>query len=99
MKRILALLALSTVAAMAQPAITAVLDGAAYTNNIAQGSVFVVKGSHAPDPVPGKACPRVGSGCAKWLVMRLTLVFKVCTKVCPYGSVRGAGSNPCPYRD
>ena len=32
----------------------------------------------------------------------LTLVFKagaVCTKVCPYGSVRGAGSNPCPYRD
>ena len=23
----------------------------------------------------------------------------VCTKVCSYGSVRGAGSNPCPYRD
>ena len=28
-----------------QPAITAVLDGAAYTNNVAQGSVFVVKGT------------------------------------------------------
>src|SRR5437870_4673567 len=45
MKRILALLASCTTAAMAQPAITAVLDGAAYTNNIAQGSVFVVKGT------------------------------------------------------
>jgi uncharacterized protein (TIGR03437 family) len=44
MKCILALLALST-AAMAQPVITAVLDGGAYTNNIAQGSVFVVKGT------------------------------------------------------
>lgn len=30
--------------AWAQPVITAVLDGAAYTNNIAPGSVFVVKG-------------------------------------------------------
>jgi uncharacterized protein (TIGR03437 family) len=30
---------------MAQPAVTAILDGAAYTNNIAQGSVFVVKGT------------------------------------------------------
>jgi uncharacterized protein (TIGR03437 family) len=30
---------------MAQPTITAVLDGAAYTNNIAEGSVFVVKGT------------------------------------------------------
>ena len=45
MKRILALVALSTTAVMAQPAITAVLDGAAYTNNIALGSVFVVKGT------------------------------------------------------
>jgi len=44
MKSILALLALST-AAMAQPTIMAVVDGAAYTNNIAQGSVFVVKGT------------------------------------------------------
>ena len=44
MKRILALLALST-AAIAQPTITAVLDGGAYTNNIAQRSVFVVKGT------------------------------------------------------
>jgi uncharacterized protein (TIGR03437 family) len=45
MKRILVWLALSTGAAMAQPAVTAILDGAAYTNNIAQGSVFVVKGT------------------------------------------------------
>lgn len=45
MKRILTVLALSTGAALAQPAITAVLDGGAYTNNIAQGSVFVVKGT------------------------------------------------------
>jgi len=30
---------------MAQPSITAVLDGGAYTNDIAQGSVFVVKGT------------------------------------------------------
>ncbi|MCU1273016.1 MAG: hypothetical protein JWO48_447 [Bryobacterales bacterium] len=44
MKCILALLALSK-AAMSQPVITAVLDGGAYTNNIAQGSVFVVKGT------------------------------------------------------
>ena len=34
-----------TAAATAQPVVTAVVDGAAYTNNIAQGSVFVVKGS------------------------------------------------------
>src|SRR5882724_4538933 len=45
LKRTLALLAISATAAMAQPTITAVLDGAAYTNNIAQGSVFVVKGT------------------------------------------------------
>src|SRR6478672_1361072 len=45
MKRSLALLAVSTGAALAQPSVTAVLDGAAYTNNIAQGSVFVVKGT------------------------------------------------------
>ncbi len=46
MKRILSLLALAASAAFAQtPSITAVLDGGAYTNNIAQGSVFVVKGS------------------------------------------------------
>ena len=45
MKRVLALLSLSTAAAMAQPAVTAVLDGAAYTINIAAGSIFVVKGA------------------------------------------------------
>ena len=50
MKRILACFSLSTVAAMAQPAVTAVLDGAAYTNNIAQGSVFVVKGAGLSAP-------------------------------------------------
>ncbi len=44
MKHVLALFALS-IAAIAQPAITAVLDAGAYTSNIAQGSVFVVKGS------------------------------------------------------
>ncbi len=44
MKRILALFTLAA-AAMAQPSITAVLDGGAYTSNIAQGSVFVVKGT------------------------------------------------------
>lgn len=44
MKRILALMAFS-LAAVAQPTITAVQDGGAYTNNIAQGSVFVVKGT------------------------------------------------------
>lgn len=44
MKRLLTLLALSA-AAIAQPAITAVLDAGAYTSNIAQGSVFVVKGT------------------------------------------------------
>lgn len=45
MNRILALLLASTAMAVAQPAVTAVLDGAAYTNGIAQGSVFVVKGT------------------------------------------------------
>ena len=44
MKPLLALIAFSA-AAMAQPAITAVLDAGAYTSNIAQGSVFVVKGT------------------------------------------------------
>ncbi|MEO5926361.1 MAG: lamin tail domain-containing protein [Bryobacteraceae bacterium] len=44
MKLILSLLTLS-VAAIAQPAITAVQDAGAYTSNIAQGSVFVVKGA------------------------------------------------------
>jgi uncharacterized protein (TIGR03437 family) len=44
MKHFLALLLLST-AATAQPAITAVLDAGAYTATIAQGSVFVVKGT------------------------------------------------------
>jgi uncharacterized protein (TIGR03437 family) len=44
MKRILALVAFTT-AVFAQPSITAVLDGGAYTNDIAQGSVFVVKGT------------------------------------------------------
>src|SRR5438045_4321861 len=45
MKRVVALLTLSTAAAIAQPTISAVLDGGALTNNIAQGSVFVVKGT------------------------------------------------------
>lgn len=44
MKHLLALLVFST-AAIAQPAITAVLDAGAYTNDIAQASVFVVKGT------------------------------------------------------
>ena len=44
MKYILVLLVLSATA-MAQPTITAVLDGGSYTNNIAQGSVFVIKGT------------------------------------------------------
>jgi uncharacterized protein (TIGR03437 family) len=44
MKLILALLALATTA-IAQPAITALVDGAAYTNNLAPGSVFVVRGT------------------------------------------------------
>ena len=44
MKRILALLALAA-CAMAQTTITAVLDGAAYTSNVAQGAVFVIKGT------------------------------------------------------
>ncbi len=44
MKRILALLALAA-CAMAQTTITAVQDGAAYTSNVAQGAVFVVKGT------------------------------------------------------
>ena len=58
--------------------------------------------SHAPDTAPCKACPRVRSGCAKRRGQRLTPSFKaraVCTKVCPYGSVRGAESNLRPYRD
>src|SRR5262245_30330528 len=45
MKRILGLLALATSAAVAQPAITQVLDGGAYTNNVAQGSVIIIKGT------------------------------------------------------
>lgn len=45
MKRLLAILACSTLTALAQPVVSAVLDGAAYTNNLAQGSVFVVKGT------------------------------------------------------
>ena len=44
MKPVLFLLAAACLPAIAQPTITAVLDGAAYTQNIAQGSVFVVKG-------------------------------------------------------
>jgi len=44
MKRFLILLAVSA-AAIAQPSITAVLDGGAYTSALAQGSVFVVKGT------------------------------------------------------
>lgn len=44
MKRLLALLTLSA-AAWAQPAVTAVLDAGAYTNDVAQGSVFVIKGT------------------------------------------------------
>jgi uncharacterized protein (TIGR03437 family) len=47
MRRILALLALSAAAVFAQtPAITAVQDGAAYTADIPQGAVFVVKGTN-----------------------------------------------------
>jgi uncharacterized protein (TIGR03437 family) len=44
MKRILGFLTFA-VAAIAQPAITAVLDGGAYTNNVAQGSVIIIKGT------------------------------------------------------
>ncbi len=44
MKYFLSLLAVAGCAA-AQPVITAVQDGGAYTNNVAQGSVFVVKGT------------------------------------------------------
>lgn len=44
MKPVLFLLAAACLPAIAQPTITAVLDGAAYTQNIAQGSVFVFKG-------------------------------------------------------
>ena len=47
MKHILALLLLSTTAIFAQnPAITAALDGGAYTADIPQGAVFVVKGTN-----------------------------------------------------
>lgn len=44
MKRFLVLLTVAT-AAIAQPSVIAVLDAGAYTNDIAQGSVFVVKGT------------------------------------------------------
>ena len=44
MKTLTCLLALP-LCAMAQPSVTAVIDGAAFTINIAQGSVFVVKGT------------------------------------------------------
>lgn len=44
MKRLILLFA-TAIAALAQPAITAVLDGGAYTSDVAQGSVFVVKGT------------------------------------------------------
>lgn len=58
MKRILAFSALIT-SAIAQPSIREVWDGGAYTANVAQGSVFVVKGSglstaglvQAPPPI------------------------------------------------
>ncbi len=40
------LLILSAFTTFAQPVVNAVLDGAAYTPNIAQGSVFVVKGTN-----------------------------------------------------
>ena len=47
MKRILGLMALAASAAFAQtPSITQVLDGGAYTNNVAQGSVIIVKGTN-----------------------------------------------------
>ena len=47
MRRILGLLALSAAPVVAQtPSITAVLDGGAYTNDIPQGAVFVVKGTN-----------------------------------------------------
>src|SRR5688572_30658035 len=47
MRNIVALLALSTVGAFAQtPVVTAVQDGAAYTADIPQGAVFVVKGTN-----------------------------------------------------
>ena len=59
MKALLTFLAFTTLA-WTQPIITAVQDGAAYTNNVAQGSVFVVKGTglsatgnvSAPLPLP-----------------------------------------------
>jgi uncharacterized protein (TIGR03437 family) len=44
MRHILGLLMLTSVAA-AQTTVTAVLDAGAYTNNLAQGSIFVVKGT------------------------------------------------------
>src|ERR1700693_1880844 len=50
----------------------------------------------APDTVPGKACHRVWRGCARRRFERLTPLFEaraVCTKVCPYGSVRGCVKN------
>jgi len=44
MKPFLALLVLS-IPVMAQPVVTAVVDAGAYTSNIAQGSIFVVRGT------------------------------------------------------
>ena len=44
MRLILSLLSLTAVVT-AQPVVTAVVDGAAYTNTIAQGSAFVIKGT------------------------------------------------------
>ncbi|MEP7351826.1 MAG: hypothetical protein ABI824_01205 [Acidobacteriota bacterium] len=50
----------------AQPVVTAVLDGAALTNNIAQGSVFVVKGTNLSNSgyveAPAPAYPTLLSG-------------------------------------
>ena len=47
MKLILALLALSAANTLAQtPSVTAVLDGGAYTADVPQGAVFVVKGTN-----------------------------------------------------
>lgn len=45
MNRFLVTVLLSTVVVWGQPVVTAVLDGAAYTSDLAQGSVFVVKGT------------------------------------------------------
>ena len=45
MKHLFVLLASACVPVFSQPTVSAVLDGAAYTQTIAQGSVFVVKGT------------------------------------------------------